>query len=407
MVTKKTTLSANSGATSSTALLRTKKGTETLNLNPGVATSALKGTPGFGPLGIQHLQIWDFATNTGAPLKSWYADAITQVMYQKNMAGATTLTITLSDPTRQLLNQFLVALENSEVIQQGTTIGTRDQQLSQGVCIAIVDQGRILHYVLSQTAKAGDQLQLTFESLAVYRLRQQVSRVASTTTASSTAVTQFVQGLVLALNYAGSLYPAVSFVGPDYATVWSQLSGNAGVPVVAQSLSRGTTTDPYEDSWTCIQRISSTVGWRLWENNNIFYFGPDEYWLGLLNKNSVGDSTPPINSAMGTLGSKLPSLQEFTPQTLDMDFDWDVEAPFGQLTGTVLWGNGFPYEIGEIVEIKKLGPANGNWMVYSMQRDGFAPMATLTLQVPTPYANLYEPSSLPYAGIPLTTTLAS
>jgi hypothetical protein len=375
-------------------------------MNPGVKTSAVKGTPGFGPLGIQDLQVWDFKTNTGAALKNWYADAITQVLYEKNMAGATTLVLTLSDPTRYLLDTFLVPLETSQVRQQQSSIGTGDQQFSQGVCLAIRDQGRILHYVLSQTAKAGDQLQLTFESLAVYRLRQQVSRVASTTTAQSTAVTQFVQGLVLALNYPGSPYPAVSFVGPDYATIWSQLSGNAGVPVVAQSLSRGTTTDPYEDSWTCIQRTSSTVGWRLWENNGIFYFGPDEYWLGLLEKNSVGDSVPPINLAMGALGKKLPILREFTPQTLDMDFDWDVESPFGQMTCTVLWGPGFPYEIGEIVQVEKLGPANGNWMVYSMQRDGFAPMATLTLQVPTPYANLYEPSSLPYAGIPLTTTLA-
>jgi hypothetical protein len=401
------TLTANSGATSSSSLNGTKQGTETLDLNPGVKTSAVKGTPGFGSLGVQDLQVWDFVSNTGAALKSWYAEAITQIMYEKNMAGATTLVLTLSDPTRQLLNVFLVALENSEVAQEGTTLATRNQQFSQGVCIAIKDQGRILHYVLSQVAKAGDQLQLTFEALAVYRLRQQVSRVASVSTAESTAVTQFVQGLVLALNYAGSPYPAVSFVGPDYATVWSQLSGNAGVPIVTQQLSRGTTTDPYEDSWTCIQRIGSTVGWRLWENNNTFYFGPDEYWLGLLNKNSVGDSVPPINSVMGALGSKLPSLQEFTPTVLDMDFDWDVESPFGQITGTVLWGSGFPYEIGEIVLVKKLGPANGNWMVYDMQRDGYSPMATLTLQVPTPYAFLYEPSSLPYAGIPLTTTLAS
>lgn len=400
------TLSANSGAVSARSLTGTKRGTENLNLNPDLKSSVAKGTPGFGVLGLQQLQIWDFVSNTGTPLKGDYTEAITQIMYEKNMAGATTLVISLNDPTRKLLNEFLVQLEASEVAQEGTLLGTRNQTFSQGVCIAIRDQGRILHYVLSQTAKAGDQLQLTFEALAVYRLRQQVSRVASTTKTSSTAVTQFVQGLVLALNYPGSKYPPVNFVGPDYATVWSQLTGNAGVPVVAQQLSRGTTTDPYEDSWTCIQRISSTVGWRLWENNGTFYFGPDEYWLGLLTKNSLGQSVPPINNAMGTLGSKLPVLREFTPTVLDMDFDWDVEAPFGQITGTVMWGPGFPYEIGEIVRIEKLGPANGNWMVYDMQRDGYAPMATLTLQVPTPYANLYEPSSLPYAGIPLTTTLA-
>ena len=401
-----TILSANSGATSSSSLASTKHGTEALDMNPGVHTSAIKGTPGFGPLGLQHLQIWDFATNTGRALKGAYTEAITQIMYEKSMSGATTLVISLNDPTRVLLNDFLVTLEQASVVQQRAALGTRDQQLSQGVCIAIRDQGRILHYVLAQTAKAGDQLQLTFEALAVYRLRQQVSRVASTTKTTSTAVTQFVQGLVLALNYPGSPYPSVSFIGPDYATVWSQLTGNAQVPIVAQQLARGTTTDPYEDSWTCIQRIGSTVGWRLWENNNAFYFGPDEYWLGLLSKNSVGVAVPPINFSMGTLGSKLPALQEFTPQTLDMDFDWDVESPFGQITGTVLWGNGFPYEIGEMVQVKRLGPANGNWMVHDMQRDGYSPMATITLQVPTPYAQIYEPSSLPYAGIPLTATLA-
>jgi hypothetical protein len=405
MSRKATTLSANSGAKSSSSLSGTKHGTENLDLNPGVKTSAIKGTPGFGPLGLQHLQVWDFNTNTGTALKAAYAEAITQIMYQKNMAGATTLIITMSDPTRKLLTEFLVPLENSNVAQEGTTLGTRNQQFYQGVCIAIKDQGRILHYVLSQTAKAGDQLQLTFEALAVYRLREQVSRVASTTKTSSTAVTQFVQGLVLALNYPGSKYPNVGFVGPDYATIWSKLSGNAGVPIVAQQLSRGTTTDPYEDSWTCIQRIGSTVGWRLWENNGIFYFGPDEYWLGLFDKNSVGDVVPPINLAMGALGKKLPVLQEFTPTTEVMDFDWDVQKPFGQITGTVLWGNGFPYEIGEIVKVARLGPASGNWMVYDMQRDGYSPMATLTLQVPTPYAFLYQPSSLPYAGIPLKSTL--
>ena len=406
MSRKATTLSANSGARSSSSLSGTKQGTENLDLSPDLRSSAAKGTPGFGPLGLQQLQLWDFSTNTGAALKGDYTEAITQIMYEKNMAGATTLIISMNDPTRKLLNEFLVQLEKLHVAAEGKSLGTREQQFSQGVCIAIKDQGRILHYVLSQTAKAGDQLQLTFEALAVYRLRQQVSRVASTTTTSSTAVTQFVQGLVLALNYPGSKYPKVSFVGPDYATVWSKLTGNAGVPVVAQQLSRGTTTDPYEDSWTCIQRIGSTVGWRLWENNNTFYFGPDEYWLGLLTKDSVGASVPPINEVMKTLGSKLPVLQEFTPTVLDMDFDWDVEAPFGQITGTVLWGPGFPYEIGEIVQVKKLGPANGNWMVYDMQRDGYSPMATMTLQVPTPYAQLYEPSSLPYAGIPLATRLA-
>ena len=81
MVTKKTTLSANSGATSASALAVTKVGTANLNMNPGVKTSSVLGTPGFGPLGVQQLQVWNFDTNTGTALKSWYTEAITDILY--------------------------------------------------------------------------------------------------------------------------------------------------------------------------------------------------------------------------------------------------------------------------------------------------------------------------------------
>ena len=210
--------------------------------------------------------------------------------------------------------------------------------------------------------------------------------------------------LVGALNYAGSPYETVQFVAPDYATIWSKLTGNAGKAIVKVGLGRGTTTDPYEDSWTCMSRIASSVGWRLWENNNVVYFGPDEYWLGLLNKDAQGLAVRPINSVMGTL-SPMPVLQEFGVDTQLIDFDWNVNTPYGQMTVTCMLEN-WKYDIGEIVETVELGPASGYWLIFDMQRDLFLPQATMTLQVPMPFASVYDPTSLPLPAFPLTAKLA-
>lgn len=344
--------------------------------------STLLSTIGFGALSLDKLQFVDPTTRVSAPLPDDYLDSITDVIYEKNMNGVTTLTVQANDPTRRLLRS---------IIKQGTEL-------------TITDQGRQITFSFSQLTKASDQIQLAFESNAVYRLLNQNNATGTVTTNTSTAVTEFMSSLVHALNYSGSPYPTVNFVGPDYATVWSQLSGNAGKKVVAVGLGRGTSTDPYESSWTCMTRIASTIAWRLWENNNTVYFGPDEYWLGLLTKNAQGVAVPPINASMCTTGSKIPVMQEFGPDIMLIDFDWDVEKPYAQATVTCMM-DGWTYDIGEIVQTQGLGPGNGYWMVYDMQRDLYNPQATLTLQVPMPFAALYDPTSLILPPFPLSAKL--
>jgi hypothetical protein len=340
-------------------------------------------TAGFGQFDLRDLIFVDPVTRKTTVLAQDYREALTDIIYSKSMIGVTTLTLQCNDPNRTLLRN---------VIKQGTEI-------------TINDSGTPLTFAFSQITKASDQIQLVFESIAVYRLRNQRNPTGSVTTKVSTGVTEFMASLVGALNYPGSKYSTVKFVGPDYATVWSQLTGNAKAKVVSVGLGRGTKTDPYEDSWTCMTRLASSVGWRLWENNNTVYFGPDEYWLGLLTKDAQGFSVPPINNSMGTLGRNLPVLKEFGLETMFIDYDWDVQKPFGQATVTAMLDR-WQYDIGEIAELSGMGPGDGNWMIFTMQRDLFMPQATITLQVPMPFASVYDPTSLPLPGLPLITKLA-
>jgi hypothetical protein len=345
---------------------------------PQSASDTLLSTIGFGSLNLSDLLFVNPVTQQRSEMSDAYLEAITDIIYEKNMNGVTTVTLQTNDPTRALLRT---------VVQQGTEL-------------IIQDQGREVHLSFTQETKASDQLQLAFESTTVYRLSNQRNAPGTTTTYTSTAVTQFMASLVYALNYSGSPYAPVSFVAPDYQTIWGEISGFLGKAPLAVGLGRGTTVDPFEDSWTCMTRIASTIGWRLWENNGTVYFGPDEYWLGILTASPQGIAQPPVNVALGTTGTKIPILKEFGPDIMLIDYDWDVNKPYAQATVTCML-DGWTYDIGEIVQTTGLGRADGYWMVYDMQRDFYNPQATMTLQVPTPYPELYEPNSLPLPGFPL------
>ncbi len=273
---------------------------------------------GFGPIGPGDL------TLNGAPWGSVSdQSAIVDALLERSIAGASTITITLTDPFREILN--------SGVFSFGVTT-TLDG----------------LNFTLVQFAKASDQLQLTFEAWSVFALRQQVGVTATTTTVDIAA---FAQSLVSAV-------PGVGFVG-DFGEV----------ATTAIACGRGT-SDPLEDSWTCLQRIASTAGWRCFESNDVIYFGTDQFFLGL--------------QAPGG------PIQEFTVPYMNADFDYDVGKPYGNMTvtaATELWA----YPPGTPVQVDNVGPASGVWLVYDMQRDMYNPQATITLYVPmTPLALIQQ-----------------
>jgi len=283
---------------------------------------------GFGPMNPQDLTIYV----NGVPFNTIdTTDALTDVLVERTISGASTVTLQMTDPQRKILNSGLFSYGDSLTLDN-------------------------LQFTLVQFAKSSDQLQLVFEASGVAALRLQTGNTVTTTTSN---ITSFAQGLVLAV-------PGLSFVGDP----------NPVNPAIA--VGRGTTTDPTdnpEDSWTCLQRLATTAGWRCWENNNTVYFGSDPFWV----------------SYFGVGGT----IQEWIGGVQNIDFDFDIGKPFGNLTVTAmteLWR----YPPGTILNTAQLGPASSvafmqdphvptypnTWMVSDMQRDLYNPQATITCTVP-------------------------
>lgn len=262
-------------------------------------------TQGFGTLTLGDITI------NGGPLDSNIAAAVTDVIVERNIASASTVTIQVSDPTRYILRSQL--LNYTDVLEL------------DGLLFALVE-----------ITKTGDQIQFIFEAYGVFLLRQEKGTTASSTTSNITA---FAEQLVSAI-------PGLGFIGEN-----DKLA-------TAIAVGRGTTANPYEDSWTCLVRIAATAGWRLFESNNVIHFGSDPFWAGF---------------------PSVAVLQEFTPGIQNIDFDYDIGQPFGNLTVTgvsALWD----YPPGSVVTTAGMGPANGVWLVNDMQRDFYSPQMTLTLQ---------------------------
>lgn len=366
---------------------------------------------------------------TGAVTKKLgyeYEESITNIILQQNMMGTSTITIQLTDPTRKLLT--------SGTLQQGMTLqvassytanglGTSaavfnpDQTTKSNINTSALSVASLtpaqaakvptLDYTLVQFVKAGDQVQLVFEAETVYRLQQQRGNGTVITT-NGTNVHAWVAQQVTKLNQnktAVKNFGEVSVYGPEYSTIWNDLAKGSQstktTSIVSVALGQGTTADPYEDTWTAISRIASSIGWRIWENGNTVYFGPDEFWQGNL-PSQIGvkgytQGVPPINN-LKYPGGAIQKIQEFTDNIQLIDFDWDVGKPYGQATVTCMLEN-WQFDIGEIVEVANLGPASGGlWMVSSMQRNAFNPQATVVLTVPMPFGAVYAPTSLPIKG---------
>jgi len=319
------------------------------------SSSSASQIAGFGPVDLGSILLG------GKVLDTSYQEAIIDMFIQRTLTGISIVTMQLADPYRKLLQTIVRA--NEKIVIDG------------------------LEYTLVQTMKASDQLQLVFESSLVHKLRLLSGQTKSTVGYN---ITQFISGLV---QEAGGVLK-----GPDYEKIWPFITKQ---PIYKLALARGTTADKNENSWTCMSRLASSVGWRLWESAGVIYFGPDEYWLGNVTLPSGKAGSPPINAALGTTGKNLPILKEFTQQVQLIDFDWDIGKPYGQATVTCMLDN-FNFNIGEIVQLQNMGPANGYWMVAGTQRDLFMPQATVTLQIPMPIDSYIVPTSLPVNGAPLT-----
>ena len=306
------------------------------------ATSGSYGSAPVGPIGSNYayiapgstatqgfgnLTIGDITINAG-PLDPNFASAVTDVIVERNIASASTVTIQIADPLRTILRSEIYTY--TDILEM------------DGLLFALVE-----------ITKTGDQIQYIFEAYGVFLLRQQTGSIASATT---TNITGFAEQLVRAI-------PGLGFIG--------QVDRLAGAPAIA--VGRGTTTNPNEDSWTALMRVAATAGWRVFESNNVIHFGSDPFWMTF---------------------PSVATLQEFTTNTFNIDFDYDIGQPFGNVTVTGV-ANLLDYPPGSVVTLVGMGPASafgGLWLVNDMQRDFFSPEMTMTLQSPISVELFLNPS---------------
>jgi len=124
-----------------------------------------------------------------------------------------------------------------------------------------------------------------------------------------------------------------------------------------------------EDSWTCIQRLASEVGWRAFFVSGTFYYISDD---------DLFSSQPRMRVTEGMNGVDY------------IDGDYDENKKVGSCTvycRTGRWGA----PPGSVVELYDMGPYNGRWLITEFSRSLFNDQATISLEKPRPV--LPEPIS--------------
>lgn len=274
-------------------------------------------------LGLGDLTIADVILN-GGPSPLEIINKVTQINIQRTIAGASILTVDATDPDRGLLNSPLLAL----------------------AAVVVLDG---LSFTLVEVDKTADNLSLIFEATVVNRLR----RVSGALPAAANTTTRAHFAARLVASAPGAPIPFVSAPG--------------GTPI-RETLARGTSQDPKEDTWTALNRIASEVQWRCFEVGGTIYFGPDSWLMGQ---------------------APIATIQEFEGGIEFIDLDYDVNKPLTTATITAnasLWA----YPPGQVVKIVKLGPGSGAWLISNVARTMYQDQTTVT--VTKPQAALPEPT---------------
>lgn len=239
----------------------------------------------------------------------------------RDITQASTLTIAIEDPDRAVLNSPL-ANQTSLI-----TIG--------GISFNLVKVG-----------KQGHTTTLTAEDSVIARLRTIKGPLAAA-------------GIVPRVHFAAELcrQAGVPFIGAP------------GTPSALEPLSRGTSENPQEDTWSCLVRLAQDVAYRCFSDGTSVLFGPDS-WLF---------ASPPVMT-----------IREFEGGVDFIDVqDWDIGKPLAEAsvsTYCTTWHG----DVGAIIAVQGLGPASTTWLVAGIQRDLFH--TPITVRMVRPQPTLPEPA---------------
>jgi hypothetical protein len=128
------------------------------------------------------------------------------------------------------------------------------------------------------------------------------------------------------------------------------------------------TREESEDSWTCMTRLASEVGWR------VFMMGRS---LNYMSEEDLYRRKPGYE------------LSADDPGILSFDYTLDLGKSVSEATVQVVAGR-WKCPPGEPVLVTGFGPPDGRWLCMGWRRDYFSPVAEITLKQPGP--ELLEPS---------------
>lgn len=298
-------------------------------------------------------------------------DAVTSMNMRETITGASTVEITLQDEHRKVLRSVLA--------------GTRSTIQLDGA-----------GFELAATSKSGTSLTLTFEDMAVAALRRKhgaravAGNIMSRAQFCATLAREVSWIKVAAAPGAKSLVQLARGSGVKLTTSssgdvggWGDYGTTSVAPTTPKTSTSTTTASGQvsregnesrsddEDSWAAIGRILGEINWRACVVRGVLYLAPDSFL---------------IDRARDAY-----ALTEASKGVDNIDFDWDIGKPAATATLTV-WAGIHALAAGSPVSLSKMGPANGKWLVETIERSPFTKLCTVSLVRPQP--TLPEPRDL-------------
>lgn len=270
-------------------------------------------------------------TLRGKKLKAKLADAVESATLERTMEGASTVRLTVIDADRELIR--------SDLFNSRSTLTVDD-----------------LIFEFAGYEKSGDRLGLTFEAAGAADLsRQKGSKIVA---AKTTSRTEFARRLVTSEGLK-----------------WLKFKGDPG-DANKVVMARG----KKESSWDALQRMGPEERhWRCFEDKGTIYFGSDEWLLDLVKPLVVNEGMDWVDS-------------------IDPSFDTRPTERRGRIATEctiVCWAKRWFSRPGAPVNVNGLGELASKklWLVQSISRDLFSPLATVTLTREVP--ELPEPKPDP------------
>ena len=160
------------------------------------------------------------------------------------------------------------------------------------------------------------------------------------------------------------------------------VEGTAGSKTITETKSYQFTRGRTESSWAATGRLASEVKWRAFVVGNSLYYMSEEGLYGRRPRYRVtaDDYDDPDTRKVEDLGGAVIDLS--------YDVDWGKPVSEAALTVTLArWGA----PPGSVVLLEGFGPPDGRWLVSSVSRDYFSPLADVKLVQPA--KALLEPAN--------------